>query len=369
LQGKKNLPFYYVIPEFAASVVETPTNMQQIKLTIPEPCHENWQAMTPTQQGRYCNACAKQVIDFSVMSDAEVLHYFSHIQSEKVCGRAYPDQLERTIAMPSFPKKKLFWHWNYITVFFLFFFKSNSTKAQGGIAVQKVSATVPADTKAHPRKTKGQVLVNQFIVTGTVKDEAGAAIPFASISVLNSKQGTSADEDGKFALTSDQLHVILKVSALGYEVKECTMDRPGEQDIVLKKSEKILENVVINSYSMGRLSGIAGGIDITVTRRKTLADTVKNFISNLNGDIRVYPNPVQRGSSFNLSLKLKQTGACKIQITDAAGRIILIRQINAAVKLYTGQVQTGAAWSSGIYYLNVLNDNNKSINAVSFSIR
>jgi hypothetical protein len=251
-------------------------------------------------------------------------------------------------------------------MFFLFFSKSNNAKAQGGV---KWSVCPSTSVDQSPQKVKRNIPLEKFVITGIIKDEEGAAIPFASISVLNSKQGTSADEDGKFALTSDQLHVILKVSALGYEVKECTMDRPGEQDIVLKKSEKILENVVISSYSMGRLNGIAGGIDITVTRRKTLADTVKNLISNLNGDIRVYPNPVQRGSSFNLSLKLKEAGTCKIQITDAAGRIVLIKSVNAIVKTHTEQVATNAAWSSGIYYLSVLNNKNLLINSVSFGIR
>lgn len=73
--------------------------MQQIQLSIPEPCHEDWQNMNPTEQGRFCNACSKQVVDFSTMSDREVLNYFATIKNEKVCGRAYPDQLERTITV------------------------------------------------------------------------------------------------------------------------------------------------------------------------------------------------------------------------------------------------------------------------------
>ena len=50
--------------------------MQQLQLSIPEPCHQTWREMTPTQQGRFCNSCAKEVIDFSTMTDTEVLNYF-----------------------------------------------------------------------------------------------------------------------------------------------------------------------------------------------------------------------------------------------------------------------------------------------------
>ncbi|MFM2327517.1 MAG: hypothetical protein RIR31_1719 [Bacteroidota bacterium] len=95
--------------------------MQKIQLSIPEPCHESWQNMTSTQQGRFCNTCAKEVIDFSIMSDSEVLNYFSSLKSEKICGRAYPDQLGRAITLPKVAKKKIFGYWTYVTAFFLFF--------------------------------------------------------------------------------------------------------------------------------------------------------------------------------------------------------------------------------------------------------
>src|SRR4051812_10475679 len=104
--------------------------MQKLQISIPEPCHENWQNMTPSDQGRFCNACAKTVVDFSMMSDHEVLSYFSTVSNEKVCGRALSTQLHREIKMPREPKKKLFWYWNYIVMFFIFFSKSSQSKAQ-----------------------------------------------------------------------------------------------------------------------------------------------------------------------------------------------------------------------------------------------
>ena len=64
--------------------------MQKLQLSIPEPCHENWQEMTPTQQGRFCKACAKEVIDFSMMTDTEVLNYFAGLCDEKVWDEPYP---------------------------------------------------------------------------------------------------------------------------------------------------------------------------------------------------------------------------------------------------------------------------------------
>ena len=56
-------------------------------LSIPTPCHENWNAMLPNEQGAFCNACAKTVVDFTGMSDDEVRQYFLQHRGQKTCGR------------------------------------------------------------------------------------------------------------------------------------------------------------------------------------------------------------------------------------------------------------------------------------------
>jgi hypothetical protein len=32
-------------------------------IIIPEPCHQNWDAMTPNEQGRHCTSCVNTVVD------------------------------------------------------------------------------------------------------------------------------------------------------------------------------------------------------------------------------------------------------------------------------------------------------------------
>ncbi|MGO4772423.1 hypothetical protein ACEN2I_12230 [Flavobacterium sp. W22_SRS_FK3] len=70
------------------------------KITIPEPCHENWNKMTPKENGRFCLSCFKTVVDFTTMLPDEVQHYF--IQNKNVCGRFKKSQLDTiTIQIPS----------------------------------------------------------------------------------------------------------------------------------------------------------------------------------------------------------------------------------------------------------------------------
>lgn len=49
--------------------------MQASEIQIPEPCDENWDAMTPAERGRFCSTCQTKVHDLSAMpeSDAQAL--------------------------------------------------------------------------------------------------------------------------------------------------------------------------------------------------------------------------------------------------------------------------------------------------------
>lgn len=348
--------------------------MQQIQLSIPEPCHQNWQQMTPTQQGRFCNACAKQVIDFSIMGDAEVLNYFSGLKSENVCGRAFSDQLERTIAMPKYPRKKMFWYWNYAAMLFLFFSKSNTAKAQGAVKIVNTSPShlKAGDLKNAAAKREGAgIALSKIFIKGTITDEDGQPVSFASVRVVNKNVGTSADESGRFSIELDRLDVTLHISAIGYEVEELVINDFADQHINLKKNAKLLDKVIItsSSYTQGLIRCTVGGVSVRVVNRNIVKDTVKTLITNLTNAIKIYPNPVQKGNSFNLSLKLKMAGMHSIQITDAAGRMVLQKQINSITKLYTEQIPTNSSWSAGIYYIRVADDKNNLISTNSFSLQ
>ena len=53
---------------------------------IPEPCHEKWGEMSPTEKGKFCKVCTKEVVDFRDKSQVEII---SHIEKSenRVCGR------------------------------------------------------------------------------------------------------------------------------------------------------------------------------------------------------------------------------------------------------------------------------------------
>jgi hypothetical protein len=69
-------------------------------ISIPTPCHEDWNAMTPEDRGRHCAQCCKTVVDFTEWQPQEILFYLQENAAKKVCGRFAADQLNEEIVTP-----------------------------------------------------------------------------------------------------------------------------------------------------------------------------------------------------------------------------------------------------------------------------
>jgi hypothetical protein len=67
-----------------------------LKLTIPEPCNEGWDNMSPTDNGRHCHSCSRELIDFTKWSDSRLVEYLQNNHG-KLCGHFSSRQLNRNL--------------------------------------------------------------------------------------------------------------------------------------------------------------------------------------------------------------------------------------------------------------------------------
>lgn len=87
---------------------------EEYNISIPEPCHEDWNKMEPAEQGKFCKSCCKTVVDFTKKNRSEIDQYFSSRPREEICGRY------KTIhAASSLLKKKYFISGKFISFFLL----------------------------------------------------------------------------------------------------------------------------------------------------------------------------------------------------------------------------------------------------------
>ena len=60
---------------------------KNIQISIADPCRQNWDEMQVIKDGRYCASCQKTVVDFTAMSDQEVLSWLAGAGMEKTYTR------------------------------------------------------------------------------------------------------------------------------------------------------------------------------------------------------------------------------------------------------------------------------------------
>lgn len=242
-----------------------------IQLSINEPCHENWNNMQPVEKGRFCNSCAKKVVDFTQMTDSQVLNYFLERKQESICGRLTTEQLGKPVSTPAPIITKRFWQWKYAAMLLLFFTKMGS-KARAQV-VEKISVpklsdittqeldTVPilpisqketkmilggissgVTVKTIPVKSQSKV---NLTITGRIVDNEENPIAGASVMIKGGKTGIATTAEGKFSLKQVRPGDVLQVSAIGYSTKEIKITGEKDYEIQLKLEEHFTGAVIV----------------------------------------------------------------------------------------------------------------------------
>ncbi len=66
-------------------------------------CDNKWDEMTPHRQGRHCGSCNKVVVDFTQMSDMDIIQYLS--KNTHTCGLFKKSQFNRPMVIHSYQKR------------------------------------------------------------------------------------------------------------------------------------------------------------------------------------------------------------------------------------------------------------------------
>lgn len=300
---------------------------KHLHLTIAEPCHEDWNNMTGNEKGKFCGSCQKQVIDFTGMTDAQLIAFFKRQSTGSVCGRLYDDQLDKPIPVP---RKRIPW----IKYFFQFslplFLTSLKLNAQKNKDVaytvqQKESTSIIVLGGISRTDNLVHVAVNRnILIKGTIVNEEGQPVSYANI-----ERGLSravSDQNGVFSMEipRDTKEMKLRISRVGFEEKEIPVTEKqilseGIINIVLKVIE--LKNLVISSTNQFEsvLCGRVGGISFDWDPKPTLKVLdVPEDISTF----KIYANPAIAGTAIRIDPMETEQGIYSVQLFDFSGNLI-----------------------------------------------
>ncbi|MBV4358087.1 carboxypeptidase-like regulatory domain-containing protein [Pinibacter aurantiacus] len=335
-------------------------------LHIADPCHEDWNKMSTTDKGRFCQSCSKQVVDFSLLSDKQILEYFSK-QKGNTCGRFRDDQLDRPLDKQQAKAKVSLWKW-IMTVGFGFWFSNKAVSQTGETQLKTDSKTQLVDAPQDVvyfgmvASVEGKEYVDQkthknLHIKGTVVNNANEPLAGASIS-LNGKAYKVSASDGTFSINAkipiSKDSVELSVSSIGYETKNVKVLSASKKDMLVEMIPKAaeLKEVVVVAYPSTRCTMVMGGaIGVSTTVFTQVVDSVKKVTGN--GWFTAYPNPARKGGAINI--QLKEEGNYSLQLISNSSQLISSQKITSA-KGQLFQLQISASLASGIYYIRMVNE-------------
>jgi len=195
-----------------------------ITLSIPQTCAEKWSSFTPTAQGGWCGSCKKEVVDFTSMSDQQIIDYFSK-SAEATCGRFQVSQL-KTYSSPSLAVKP---GWMFLKAGMLGLFLA---------LVPNPSSALPPLTSLTSENhflgfidiSSKQVLPQPFVrISGIVtSEEDGSRMVGVNIVLKGTTLGTVTNEKGQFQFERELREGdVLQFSFIGFATQEYVVPAGG----------------------------------------------------------------------------------------------------------------------------------------------
>jgi hypothetical protein len=320
-----------------------------IQLHIPEPCHENWDNMTPADKGRFCSSCQKEVVDFSIMTDREMAQFFKRPATGSVCGHFSNSQLDRDIAIP---KKRIPWLKYFFQVAIPAFLVSMKSNAQTR-GIVDVTVCIP---DKQPMKGAVAYIETPVFFKGIVVNAKGDPLPFATIKIKSTGQQVLSDINGEFKIKTpankavDQLTIMyVAYSPVVVSITAADWQR-GTTTITLQNMDMMVDGMIIPVKRMPK---------------PTIIDTVKNLFTSS----KISPSPVDQGNAFVVEWKCRIDEKIYVRVTGANDKVMLFVPFDAMKGNNRVPVNTDATWIPGKYTVQLLAINGKQLMVERVAVR
>lgn len=191
---------------------------KSLQISVKKPCSENFANFKKTEQGGFCQSCQKEVIDFTRLSDLEIVHYFKS-ENGRICGRFMTSQLKNyEFESVNIMNTNIFSKSLGIASFSLL-----ALCATAPISSQEVAEVTPnMELVVSQNWYNHSALIDEsYTVRGTVLDEEDLPLPGVNVILKGTSIGTTTDYDGKFEFPQQlEANDVLVFSYIGYDTKE-----------------------------------------------------------------------------------------------------------------------------------------------------
>jgi hypothetical protein len=223
----------------------------RITLKIENPCNENWSGMTEVQQGRFCSSCSKNVVDFSILSDKEIIKVIESLTGQ-LCGRLKKTQLNRVLINNTTP---ISYQVVYRLLTSLILIPVPALVLAYNKPNVEILSPMLADKMNDSLTSNDQdPKINQKLVfSGKVLgNDDHLPVLGATITIKGTGIKTTTDEDGNFSIRVPKdfksRKVTFVISSIGYEVIERNIKRehlPRKETVILDSASMMLGGIAM----------------------------------------------------------------------------------------------------------------------------
>jgi TonB-linked SusC/RagA family outer membrane protein len=121
-------------------------------------------------------------------------------------------------------------------------------------------------------------------VTGTVRDEKGNPIPFATITVKGTKSGTSADANGNFSIKVQGGNALV-VSSTGFTAKEVSIQGQDKVSVSLAGTARLIDEVIVTAGGIKAKRKEIGTANSVIKAESLTAGKAVNVAGGLQGKV------------------------------------------------------------------------------------
>jgi hypothetical protein len=303
--------------------------MKKLNLSIPEPCHENWDQMAPIERGKFCGSCQKSVVDFTGMSDRQLAEFFKKTTGS-VCGRFHEDQLHRDIAIP---KKRIPWvkyFFQFTWPAFVLFLKScgQKDKVQGDIMVKTQSMKVKDKV---PNTGMVGMTLSQITYVDTIKKKAITTVSCSNDLIVGDVEMKTSQVD-----------------------TEQIVDKSGDTSIV--EGKNLLDTVVVTAYDNIVTGRFSSGMVIMTSKVSGQTDSLKQMPidKNIEKEYKLFPNPVRLGSLLTITHSQNAEVPEIVQLSNSSGQVITSIKQNITEYSSVFNITIPSNVTAGIYFVQLI---------------
>ncbi|HLP11952.1 MAG TPA: T9SS type A sorting domain-containing protein [Flavobacteriales bacterium] len=353
--------------------------MEPFKITIAEPCRENWNNMSPTEQGRFCAVCDKSVVDFTQKSPAQIQSVLQYANGN-VCGRFNSTDLNRTLVPEtvSTPTRKLNTKWfAWISIFAFLGFSKKAGAIQQKITEKqkpgqnrmhaKQGHTLLHGTVKHSQTLKGIANVEIEVYSGGKKIAFTKTISTGAYwmnlpenSLLDFSFDISYNAVNFEGKMLEKIPAVKEVIKLDVLVNEIAQEQPLGIVHIEKTFMEVRAYEAKTAVKTNMVHSVMGG----PTYQSVAYDAVRNHIDPVdektdstfmrdevvvpkNISIKTYPNPT---AGF-INIDVENAQQLSIQIFDLAGKLM-----HTSTSRETKNVVDMSSFPNGTYIVRVIND-------------